>query len=151
MATTAAPAPPPTAGALDLVRDLTPAVAARTASISAARRVPPDLLAALTAAGCFRLLLPHNHGGGGGDLPGAMRVYEALSRADASVGWTAMIGASAWCDLAGLPRATLDALYAAGPDVIVDGGEREVGEGRSRRGEAGCGRGVGRGAITRRR
>ena len=121
MATAAAPTPPPAAGVLDLVRELTPAVAARAAEIEAARRVPPDLLAALTAAGCFRLLLPRSHGGGGGDLPGAMRVHEALSRADASVGWTVMIGASAWCDLAGLPRATFDALYADGPDVIVGG------------------------------
>ena len=32
-----------------------------------------------------------------------------------------MIGSSSWCDLAGLPRATFDALYAGGPDIIVAG------------------------------
>ncbi len=50
-----------------------------------------------------------------------MRVFEALGRADGSVGWTVMIGASAWCDIAGLPRATFDALYADGPDVVGGG------------------------------
>ena len=67
------------------------------------------------------MLVPRSHGGSGLDLMSAMRVYEELSRADASVGWTVMIGSSAWCDLARLPRATFDALYADGPDVIVAG------------------------------
>ena len=31
-----------------------------------------------------------------------------------------MIGGSAWIDLAGLPRASFDALFA-GPDVVVAG------------------------------
>ena len=120
-ATPNAPSSSPAAGVLDHVRELAPSIAARAASISAARRLPADLLAALTAAGCLRLLLPRSHGGGGADLPGAMRVFEALSRADGSVGWTVMIGASAWCDIAGLPRVTFDALYAGGPDVVGGG------------------------------
>jgi alkylation response protein AidB-like acyl-CoA dehydrogenase len=121
LATTVAPSSSPAAGVPDAVRELASTIAPRAAEIEAARRVPPDLLAALTAASCFRLLLPRSHGGGGADLPGAMRVYEALSRADASVGWTVMIGSSAWCDLAGLPRASFDALYAGGPDAIIAG------------------------------
>ena len=32
-----------------------------------------------------------------------------------------MIGAGSWIDLAGLPRATFDALYADGPDAIIAG------------------------------
>jgi hypothetical protein len=36
-----------------------------------------------------------------------MRVYEALARADASVGWTVTIGSGSWCDLAPLPRASV--------------------------------------------
>jgi alkylation response protein AidB-like acyl-CoA dehydrogenase len=32
-----------------------------------------------------------------------------------------MIGASAWCDMAGLPRGTFDAIYANGPNVIIGG------------------------------
>ena len=54
--------------------------------------MPRDLLDELIAAGCFRVLLPSTHGGIGADLPSAMRVFETLARADASVGWTVMIG-----------------------------------------------------------
>ena len=49
------------------------------------------------------MLLPRSHGGRGVDLVGAMRVCEQLGRADASVGWTVMIGASGSIDLLGLP------------------------------------------------
>jgi alkylation response protein AidB-like acyl-CoA dehydrogenase len=50
-----------------------------------------------------------------------MRVYEALARADASVAWTVMIGSGSWCDLASLPRATFDELFAGAPDAITAG------------------------------
>ena len=106
---------------LDAAKQLAPTISDRAAEVEAARRLPPDLLERLKAAGCFRVLLPRTHGGAGAALPAAMRVFEALSRADASVGWTVMIGAGSWVDLAGLPRATFDALYADGTDVIVGG------------------------------
>jgi alkylation response protein AidB-like acyl-CoA dehydrogenase len=121
METVAERPPPPPAAVLAAVQALSPTVAARGAEIEAARRLPADLLAALTAAGCFRLLLPPSHGGAGASLPEAMRVEETLSRADASTGWTVTLGAGAWCDLAGLPRETFDALYAGGPDTAIAG------------------------------
>ena len=116
---------------LDAVRALAPKIAARAAQIEAARRVPLDLIEDLTAAGCFRMLVPRSHGGEGVDLMGAMRVYEELGRADASVGWTVMIGAGGWIDLGGLPRATFDALYANGPDVIIAGAFNPTGTAES--------------------
>jgi indole-3-acetate monooxygenase len=100
---------------LDAVRDLAPTITKRAAEIEAARRLPLDLVETLTAANCFRMLLPRSHGGLGLDFPDGMRVLEALSRADGSVGWTVMIGAGTWCDFAGLPRASFDAIYADGP------------------------------------
>ena len=78
-------------------------ITGRAAEIEAARRLPGDLLGTLAEAGCFRMLLPESHGGAGIGLPAMLRVVEALSRADGSVGWTVMIGAGSWCDLAGLP------------------------------------------------
>jgi alkylation response protein AidB-like acyl-CoA dehydrogenase len=93
----------------------------RAAEIERVRRVPRDLLDDLVAAGCFRVLLPVSHGGLGADLASAMRVFETLARADASVGWTVMIGASCWCDLVGLSRATFDALFASRSRVIMAG------------------------------
>ncbi len=108
-------------GVLAAVGGLAPTIADRAAEIEAARRVPSDLLGELMATGCFRVLLPSSHGGSGADLPTAMRVFEGLAQADASVGWTVMIGATSWCDLTGLPRATFDGLFAPGPDVIMAG------------------------------
>jgi indole-3-acetate monooxygenase len=106
---------------LDAARRLAPAIAARADDVEVGRRLPRDLLDELITAGVFRLVRPATHGGVGADLPGAMRVFEALARADASVGWTAMIGSGSWCDLASLPRASFDELFSGAPDVITAG------------------------------
>jgi alkylation response protein AidB-like acyl-CoA dehydrogenase len=106
---------------------LAPTIAARAADTEAARRVPPDLLAELIDAGCFRIALPASHGGVGADLVTAMRLFEAVAAADGSTGWTVMIGAAAWVDLAGLPRATFDDLFAGRDDVIVAGAFNPMG------------------------
>jgi alkylation response protein AidB-like acyl-CoA dehydrogenase len=106
---------------LDAVRTMVPAIVARSEEIERGRRVPPDLVEELTAAGCFRMLVPRSHGGAELDLPTEMRVIEELARADGSVGWTVMIGRSAPVFFGKLPRDTFDALYAASPDVILAG------------------------------
>ena len=103
------------------VAELLPTIASRAAEIEAARRVPRDLLDDLKAAGCFGVLVPTSHGGAGADIVTAMRLYEDLAAADASVAWIVMIGGGAWCDLVTLPRATFDAVFAKGPGVIVAG------------------------------
>jgi indole-3-acetate monooxygenase len=106
---------------LEAVRTRAPAIVARSEEIERGRRVPPDLVEELTAAGCFRMLVPRSHGGAELDLPAEMRVIEELARADGSVGWTVMIGRSAPVFFGKLPRNTFDALYATGPDVILAG------------------------------
>jgi alkylation response protein AidB-like acyl-CoA dehydrogenase len=106
-------------GVLEAAHGLAPTIADRAAEIEAGRRVPRDLLDELIGAGCFRVLLPPSHGGIGADLPSALRVFEALARADASVGWTVMIGAGSWCDLTRLPRASFDGLFAAGDGIFA--------------------------------
>jgi alkylation response protein AidB-like acyl-CoA dehydrogenase len=115
-------------GVLEGARDLGPSIADRAIEIEAARRIPRDLLDELIRTGCFALLLPSSHGGIGADLPAALRVFEALARADASVGWTVMIGASAWVDLAGLPRASFDRMFPAERQVIVAGAINPTGQ-----------------------
>ncbi len=129
-----------TSTVLDEVRALTPGIADRAEEIEQARRLPPDLVDGLRAAGCFRALVPRSHGGAELDVPTQMRMIEALARADGSVGWTVMIGSMAPVLLAKLPRDTFEGMYAAGPDVIlgsafnptgaaspVDGGFRAAG------------------------
>lgn len=106
---------------IDAVRALAPAIAARSDEIERARRLPLDLVDDLTAAGCFRALVPRSHGGDETPWPDALAVVEELARADGSVGWTTMIGAAAPVLLGGLPATSFDAVYAGGPDVIVAG------------------------------
>ena len=70
------------------VRQLAPSILDRAAEIETGRRVPPDLVDELRAAGCFRLVRPATHGGLEASIPDAMRALESLARADASVAWT---------------------------------------------------------------
>ena len=104
---------------LEAVRGLAPAIAARAPEVEAARRLPSDLLDQLVGIGAFRMLLPTSHGGLGADLTSALRVNEALARADASVSWTVMIGGGAWCDLTRLPRASFDSLFADDGAIVA--------------------------------
>ncbi len=106
---------------LEAVRALAPAIAARSEEVERGRRLPPDLVEELTAAGCFRMLVPRSHGGAELDPPADMRVIEELARADGSVGWTVMIGSLAPVLFGKLPRKTFDAMYAEGADVILAG------------------------------
>ncbi len=115
-------------GILEGAHVLGPTITDRAVEIEAARRIPRDLLDELVRTGCFALLLPASHGGLGADLAAALRVFETLARADASVGWTVMIGASAWVDLAGLPRASFDRLLPADRQVIVAGAINPTGQ-----------------------
>ena len=105
----------------DRVEGLLPAIATRADEIEAARRIPLDLVQELVTAGCFRALMPASHGGLDAGLIDAMAVLEQLAGADASVAWTVMIGAGAWMDMASLPRATFDEVFAPARDTVVAG------------------------------
>lgn len=109
------------ASTLDAVRALVPAIAARRDEIERGRRLPPDLVAQLRSAGCFRMLVPRHLGGAELALADHMAVVRELARADGSVGWTVMIGSSAPVILGKLPAPVLADVYAGGPDVVVAG------------------------------
>lgn len=111
---------PTTNDVLSAIYRLAPTIAARAPEIEAARRVPADLLGQLIDAGCFGQLRPRSLGGLGADVPGVLDVLEALARTDASTAWVVMIGSGSWIDLAGLPRDSLEALFAD-PGAIVAG------------------------------
>ena len=106
---------------IDEGRTIAATLGVRSSEIELARRLPRDLLDRLVAAGCFRILLPQSHGGVGAPLRDALELYETLARGDASTGWTVMIGATGWCDLAALPRASFDVLFPPSADVIIAG------------------------------
>ena len=106
---------------LGSIRDLAPSISARSAEIDVARRLPPDLLAQLTAAGCFRMFVPKSHGGLDIDVPASMEIIETIATADGSTGWVVMIGSETPMLLALLSRKHFDSLYASTPDVIIAG------------------------------
>jgi indole-3-acetate monooxygenase len=115
------PATSEAARLLAAVRDLAPELAARAEEIEAARRVPGDIVDTLRRIGLFRMLVPKSHGGLELSVPEAVPVIEALSAADSSVGWVAMIGATSQIFCSRLPRVTYDRVYADGADTVVIG------------------------------
>ncbi|MEV4824418.1 acyl-CoA dehydrogenase family protein [Micromonospora sp. NPDC049274] len=106
---------------LPRVDGLLPALAERAAEIDRAGRVPEDVLAELSAAGCLRMLVPAAYGGADLPLRDALRVIEQLSTVDASTGW--LIGQVGLAHLlfACFPDAARDEIYAHGPDVLGAG------------------------------
>jgi alkylation response protein AidB-like acyl-CoA dehydrogenase len=103
------------------VRDVAPRISARAAEIEAARRIPPDLVNELRALGLFRMLVPRSHDGLEIDFPLSVDILAELAAADGATGWTSMIGCETPQLFGLLPRATFDAIYSNGPDVICAG------------------------------
>ena len=106
---------------LTAVRQLAPLLAARSDEIERGRRLPPDLVTDLREAGCFRMLVPRHLGGAEANLAEHLSLLRELACADGSVGWTVMIGSSAPVVFGKLPPATLEMMYAHGPDIVGAG------------------------------
>ncbi|MCV7220312.1 acyl-CoA dehydrogenase family protein [Mycolicibacterium elephantis] len=79
---------------LDRVRSITPLIRSEAQAIERDRTVTKPVADALFENGIFHMLVPTDLGGGGLLPSEGMRVYEELSKADASVGWSVM--ASSW-------------------------------------------------------
>jgi alkylation response protein AidB-like acyl-CoA dehydrogenase len=77
---------------LDAVRELAPKIRAARDEIEEGRRLPLHIVAEMQRAGVFRMAMPRAWGGSELNLLSQLRVIEALSIADASAGWCAMIG-----------------------------------------------------------
>ena len=88
---------------LENAKSLAPAIRARSDEIERGRRLPPDVVELLREAGVFRMNMPRGWGGPEMTPMQQNEVIEELSKADASVGWCAMIGSDS-----GLYSAFLD-------------------------------------------
>jgi alkylation response protein AidB-like acyl-CoA dehydrogenase len=106
---------------LAAIDDLAPELAARAAEIERARRIPADIIDRLRQMGLFRTLLPRSHGGLELSVPEVLPLIEALSAADGSVGWVAMIGTASQMFCTRVPRQTFDRMFRDGADVLVVG------------------------------
>jgi alkylation response protein AidB-like acyl-CoA dehydrogenase len=126
------------AGTLERVRELQPRIRELEGEIAEKRRLPTDLVEDLRGTGVFRMAMPESWGGPELPVLEQLEVIEALSYANGSVGWCAMIGCdsgyySAWLDDAvGREVFALDSIAAGltqpGNNATkVDGGYRVTG------------------------
>jgi alkylation response protein AidB-like acyl-CoA dehydrogenase len=120
-------------------QEIAPLLRDHAAEVEAARRLTEPVVDALRATGVFRMAMPAAWGGPELDICRQIGIIETLSRADASAGWCAMIGAdsgyySGYLDDAAARSLypTLDAVTAgwihpAGTLEVCDGGYRLTG------------------------
>jgi alkylation response protein AidB-like acyl-CoA dehydrogenase len=86
------------------------------------RRLPSETVAAISAAGLFRMWLPDTLGGPAADPLDTLHAVEEISRADGSAGWSLMIGAeSNGIVAAHLPLAGAREIFPPDTEVITGG------------------------------
>jgi indole-3-acetate monooxygenase len=96
---------------LAAVQALTPEIRAAAEEIEANRRLPPKIVDAMKRAGVFRMAMPREWGGPELDPLAQVRVIEALSYADGSAGWCAMINSDGGYFSAYLDQAVAREMY----------------------------------------
>ena len=117
---------------LERLAPLLPVIAARAAEIEQARQLPADLAAQLVDTGVFKLCVPHELAGGEAPPPVLLEAIEAAARADGSVGWNIMIGATSGTTAAylepaaarlihGSPRAVTGGIFAPRGKAVREG------------------------------
>jgi indole-3-acetate monooxygenase len=108
--------------ALQAARALAPTIRDRALEAERLGTLPDDIVDALRDAGLFRIAQPRALGGFELDPTSSMAVIEELSAADASAGWTFMIGVGAAAFAAWLDPAVARNLFgsdAGGPAASV--------------------------------
>jgi alkylation response protein AidB-like acyl-CoA dehydrogenase len=100
---------------------LVPLLRAKAAEAERTRRIPDEVLAAMDAAGLFRLRAPKRFGGHEADLRTYMDVVTELGRGCGSTGWIAFIStATAWI-AAQFSDQAQDDVFAGNPDARTIG------------------------------
>ncbi len=93
----------------------------RRAEFEANQQISADVVELMKAAGIYRALVARRFGGDEVSPSAFLKLIETISAADGSTGWVASFGFSA-IYLSALPLATLEDIYAEGPDVVFAGG-----------------------------
>ena len=103
------------------VAAISPALAQRARDSDSARRLAPESMAAMIAAGMFRIPQPSRAGGYELSLRTLANAVTALSEACPSSGWVLMVmGAHHWC-MGSFPEAAQDEVFGGGRDGLVAG------------------------------
>lgn len=105
----------------DAIDSLLAELPARRDEMAKAGRLPRDIVEKLRSAGIYRAMVAKRFGGEEINPAQFMEIIEKIASVDASTGWVASFGFSATY-LSALPVATLEKMYADGPDVIFAGG-----------------------------
>jgi indole-3-acetate monooxygenase len=113
---------------LAAVRDLAPALAARSEEIETARRIPGDIVDSLRDIGVLRMLLPRSHGGFELSIPEVIPILQALSAADSSVGWAAMIFLNGQLYVTRMRPDTYNQIYGDGAAPVLAGAGTPAGK-----------------------
>lgn len=96
-------------------------VRTRHAEFASRQSMSDDIIALMKSAGVYRAMVAKRFGGEERPPSEFLRLIERISTADGSAGWVASFGFSA-VYLSALPVATLETIYANGPDVVFAGG-----------------------------
>jgi alkylation response protein AidB-like acyl-CoA dehydrogenase len=106
---------------LDAARSLAPRISAAADEIERERHLPVSLVAALSGAGLYRMLVPRSVGGAEVTLREFAEVISEVARADASAAWC-MSQNSGICGVSGyMPPEGLTEIFGQ-PDMIVSWG-----------------------------
>lgn len=96
-------------------------VRSRRAEFAAQQHISADVVELLKEAGIYRALVARRFGGDEKTPSQFLEMIETISTADGSTGWVASFGFAA-VYLTALPAATIEQIYANGPDVVFAGG-----------------------------
>jgi alkylation response protein AidB-like acyl-CoA dehydrogenase len=94
---------------------------ARRAEFAANGRLSPDMVDLLKRTGVYRAMVAKRFGGDEKSPADFLRLIETIATADGSTAWVASFGFSA-VYLSSLPLASLEEMYANGPDIVFAGG-----------------------------
>jgi alkylation response protein AidB-like acyl-CoA dehydrogenase len=105
---------------IEAAQSLSPAIVSLRDDIHRDRQLPTDLVEQLRELGFFSLFLPRRLGGLELSLTDYLRVVEAMSRIDGTVGWCVTIGGGAPSWLSGfLPEAVAHRIFVADRALVT--------------------------------
>jgi 3-hydroxy-9,10-secoandrosta-1,3,5(10)-triene-9,17-dione monooxygenase len=106
---------------VDRVKELIPMLKEHAPVNDRERRVAPEVIEALRAAGVFRVAAPRRHGGLEAGIRSMLDVSSTIAEGDGGAAWVAALSnVNAWTTCL-FPEQTVDEIYADGPDAVLSG------------------------------
>jgi alkylation response protein AidB-like acyl-CoA dehydrogenase len=106
---------------LDRARDLVPLVLDQADESERLGTMPKPVVDAIRGAGLFGMLVPSDLGGAETGAATTLAIFEELTAADASIGWSYMANASTGAFSAFLGDSAVATMFADGPSTVLAG------------------------------